>query len=107
MFAVQLPTLLVCLAAGLVILARWKEASTGAVWALFGFGLASILCIAIPIAQAGVQEWLMQSGWTVAQRASVFAALGFLWSVLRAITYALLLVAVIAGRSVPPASLSQ
>jgi len=104
MLAVQLPTLLVCFVAGVVILARWKEASKGAVWALLGFGLATILCIAIPMAQFGVQEWMTQSGWTTAHRASMFAGLGFLWSILRAVTYALLLVAVFAGRSIVPSA---
>ena len=98
MFVIQLPTLLVCFVAGVVILGRWKEASKGAVWALLGFGLAMVLCIAMPVAQAVVQEWMKQSVGTTAERASVFAGLGFLWSVLRAVTYALLLVAVFAGR---------
>ena len=99
MFATQLPTLLVCFVAGVVILGRWNEASKGAMWALLGFGLATILCIAIPVAQAGVQEWMKHSVETTAERTSVFAGLGFLWSVLRAVSYALLLVAVFAGRS--------
>ena len=97
--AIQLPTLLVCFVAGVVILGRWRQASKGAIWALLGFGLATVLCIAIPVAQAGVQEWVKQSRWTIADRASVFAGLGLLWSVLRAVSYALLLVAVFAGRS--------
>jgi hypothetical protein len=104
MFAIQLPTLLVCFVAGVVILGRWKEASKGAMWALLGFGLTTILCFAIPVAQAGVQEWMKHSGWPMAERASVFAGLGFLWSVLRAVTYALLLVAVFAGRSILPSA---
>lgn len=107
MFAIQLPTLLVCFVAGVVILARWKEASKGAMWALLGFGLATILCIAVPVTQVGVQEWMKQSGWTTSDRASVFAGLGFLWSVLRAVTYALLLVAVFAGRSSSPSPSSS
>jgi hypothetical protein len=98
MLAVQLPTLLVCLVAAAVILVRWKEASKGAMWALLGFGLSALLCIAIPVAQVGVQELMKQSAWTTANRTTVFAGLGFLWSVLRAVTYALLLVAVLAGR---------
>ena len=104
MFAIQLPTLFVCFVAGVVILGRWKQASNGALWALLGFGLATILCIAIPVAQVGVQEWVTQSGWTIAQRTSVFAGLGFLWSVLHAVTYALLLVAVFAGRASSPSA---
>ena len=103
-FAIQLPTLLVCFVAGVVILGRWKELSKGAMWALLGFGLTTILCFAIPVAQTGVQEWMKQSSWTLAERTSVFAGLGFLWSVLRAITYALLLVAVLAGRSTSPSA---
>jgi hypothetical protein len=103
-FAIQLPTLFVCFVAGVVILGRWKQASNGAMWALLGFGLTTILCFAIPVAQAGVQEWITQSGWTIAERTSFFAGLGFLWSVLRAVTYALLLMAVFAGRSSSPSA---
>ena len=103
-FAMQLPTLLVCLVAGVVILVKWKQASRGSIWALLGFGLALILCILIPVVQTSVQSWVMQSS-SVTGRANAFAGLQFLWSVLRAVTYALLLVAVFAGRSVPqPAS---
>jgi hypothetical protein len=104
MFAIQLPTLFVCFVAGVVILSRWKQASSGAVWALLGFGLTTILCIAIPLTQAGVQEWMARSGWAIAERTKVFAGLGFLWSVLRAVTYALLLAAVFAGRSSSPSA---
>ena len=99
MFTIQLPTLFVCLVACVVIVARWNEASKAALWALLGFGLTAILCLAIPATQTGVQQWMAQSGATVAQRSSVFAGLGFFWSVLRAFTYALLLIAVFAGRS--------
>ncbi|HEY4282495.1 MAG TPA: hypothetical protein VGM62_05470, partial [Chthoniobacterales bacterium] len=93
-------TLLVCLVAGMVILAQWKQASKGAIWALLGFGLATILCFAVPVAQVGAQQWMTQSGGSIAERTSVFAGLGFVWSVLRAVTYVLLLVAVFAGRSI-------
>jgi hypothetical protein len=101
--AMQLPILLVCLAAGVIILVKWKQASSGSLWALLGFGLALILCILIPVVQTSVQRWVMQSG-DIAHRASVFTGLSFVWSVLRAVTYALLLVAVFAGRSTPQAA---
>ena len=98
LFVMQLPILLVCLLAGVVVLIRWRQASSGSLWALLGFGLALVLCIAIPVVQTAVQHWVAQSG-DIARRASVFTGLSVLWSVLRAATYALLLVAVFAGRS--------
>jgi len=102
MFAIQLPTLLVCFVAGVVILARWKQGSKGSMWALLGFGLAAVLCFAVPVAQTAVQAWIKHSGHTIIESASVMAGISMVWSVLRAVTYALLLVAVFAGRSTSP-----
>ena len=102
MFAIQLPTLLVCFVAGVVILARWKEGSKGSLWALLGFGLAAVLCFAVPVAQTAVQDWVRHSGHTTIEGASVMAGISMVWAVLRAVTYALLLMAVFAGRSTSP-----
>jgi uncharacterized integral membrane protein len=102
MFAIQLPTLLVCFVAGVVILGRWKEGSKGSMWALFGFGLAAVLCFAIPVAQTAVQDWVRHSGYSTSERVSVMAGISIVWSVLRAVTYAFLLIAVFAGRSTSP-----
>ena len=99
LFAVQVPTLLVCFLAGAVILARWQECPKAAMWALLGFGLTTVLCFAVPIAQAAVQEWVRQSGHTAINGASLMTGIAMVWSVLRAITYGSLLVAVFAGRS--------
>jgi hypothetical protein len=63
MFAIQLPTLLVCFVAGVVILGRWKQGSKGSMWALLGFGLAAVLCFAVPVAQTAVQDWVRHSGY--------------------------------------------
>ena len=101
-FAIQVPTLLVCFVAGVVILGRWKEGSKGSMWALLGFGLAAVLCFAVPVAQTGVQDWIIHSGHTAIESASVMASISIVWSVLRAVTYAFLLVAVFAGRSTSP-----
>ena len=98
-FAIQLPTLLVCFVAGVVILAKWKEGSKGSLWALLGFGVAAVLCFAVPVAQTAVQDWVRHSGHTTIEAASVMAGISFMWSVLRAVSYALLLIAVFAGRS--------
>jgi len=101
-FAIQLPTLLVCFVAGIVILGRWKEGSKGSMWALLGFGLAAVLCFAVPISQFAVQDWVRHSGHTMVEGASVLASISIVWSVLRAVTYALLLIAVFAGRPTSP-----
>jgi hypothetical protein len=106
-FTIQLPTLLVCFVAGVVILAKWKEGSKGSLWALLGFGLTAVLCFAIPVGQTAVQGWVRHSGLTMMESTSVMAGSSMVWSVLRAVSYALLLVAVFAGRSAsPPASTS-
>jgi len=102
MFAIQLPTLIVCFVAGVVILARWKQGSKGSMWALLGFGLAAVLCFAVPVAQTAVQDWVRHSGYTTPESASLMAGISIVWSVLRAVTYALLLIAVFAGRSTSP-----
>jgi uncharacterized integral membrane protein len=102
MFAIQLPTLLVCFVAGVVILARWKQASKGSMWALLGFGLTALICFAIPVTQTALQDWVRHSGYTTYENASVMAGISIVWSILRAITYALLLIAVFAGRSTSP-----
>jgi uncharacterized Tic20 family protein len=102
LFAAQLPILLVSVLGCLIIGVRRNELSTASLWALMGFGLSVLLCVLIPVAQTLVQNWVIESGESMAQRASVFTVLAVVWSLLRAATYALLLMAVIAGRTAPP-----
>ena len=102
MFAIQLPTLLVCFVAGVVILGKWKQGSSGSMWALLGFGLAAILCFAVPVAQTAAQDWVRRGGHSMVEGASLMAGISIVWSVLRAVSYALLLIAVFAGRSTSP-----
>jgi hypothetical protein len=99
MFAIQLPVLLVSFVAGVVILGRWRQGSKGSLWALLGFGLATVLCFAVPVAQTAVQDWVRQGGHSTVEGASVMAGISLVWSVLRAVSYALLLIAVFAGRA--------
>jgi len=98
MFAAQVPVMIVCLAACLAIVAKWSEVSSAAVWALSGFGLALILCFVVPAGQWLVQYWLIPSH-NLAQNALIFTCLAILWSLLRAISYGFLLIAVLTGRS--------
>jgi uncharacterized Tic20 family protein len=99
LFAAQLPILLVSVLGCLVVGVRRHELSTASLWALLGFGLSVLLCVLIPVAQTLVQNWVMESGQGMAQRASVFTILAVVWSLLRAASYAFLLIAIIAGRS--------
>lgn len=99
LFAAQLPILLVSVLGCLVVGVRRNELSTASLWALTGFGLSALLCVLIPVAQTFVQIWVMESGQSMAQRASVFTILAVVWSLLRAASYALLLMAIIAGRT--------
>jgi uncharacterized Tic20 family protein len=99
MFAAQLPILIVCLLGCVVVMARKNELGGASFWALLGFGLSIVLCILIPLVQTVVQKWTIESGGSMAQRASLFTVLAIAWSILRAVTYALLLMAVLAGRA--------
>jgi len=98
LFVAQLPVLIVSVLGCVVIVARKNELAGAASWALMGFGLSIVLCILIPAAQTIVQKWVMEGGTSVAQRASLFTVLGVVWSILRAVSYALLLAALLAGR---------
>jgi uncharacterized Tic20 family protein len=93
LFAGQLPILLISLVGCLVMMGRWNDGSRAAGWALLGFGLSLALCVIMPVGQTLVQNWVVGSGQSMVQRAWAFTALGLVWSVLRAATYALLLMA--------------
>jgi len=99
LFAAQLPILLVSVLGCLVVGVRRNELSTASSWALMGFGLSVLLCVLIPVTQMLAQNWAMDSGRSMAQRASLFTVLAVVWSLLRAASYALLLMAVVARRN--------
>jgi hypothetical protein len=97
-FAVYLPRVIICLVACIVILAKWRDARGGALWALLGFGLALILCFVMPVGQTVLQHWVFQNG-DRETRMWAFSAFGMIGSVLQAVIYVFLLVAIFAGRS--------
>jgi uncharacterized Tic20 family protein len=98
LFVAQLPILIVSLLGCIVIMGRKNDLGSASGWALMGFGLSVLLCVVIPVAQMLAQNWAMESGRSLAQRASIFTVLAVAWSLLRALSYALLLMAVLAGR---------
>jgi hypothetical protein len=97
LFAVNVPTLLVCLVAGVVIMGRWRYAQSAAFWAALGFGLVLILCFVMPFGQMMLQRWVFEGGQRQT-RMWAFTAFGIVGSVLHAVIYALLLAAIYAGR---------
>jgi uncharacterized Tic20 family protein len=98
LFAAQLPILIVSVLGCMVVGTRREEFGEATAWALMGFGLSVVLCIAMPVVQTIVQKWVVEGGGNMAQRASVFTVVGVVWSVLRAASYALLLMALVATR---------
>jgi hypothetical protein len=95
MFVGQLPILLVSLVGCMLMLGRWNEGSRAAGWALAGFGLSLALCVFVPVGQVLVQKWVMSGGGGIVQRAWAFTLMGFVWSVLRAVSLGCLLFALL------------
>ena len=93
---IQIPVLLVCLVSILVAFVFWRRSPAASICALLGFGIALFLCILIPISQGMVMQMTKESG--LEARATANIALGLVWSILRAISYILLLVGVYTGR---------
>jgi hypothetical protein len=102
--AMNVPTLLVCLVAGVVILGRWREGSSASVRAALGFGIVLVLYFVIPLAQTMIQQLVLEPG-QLASRMWTFTAFGIVGSVLHVVIYTQLLAAIYAGR--PKASPSD
>jgi hypothetical protein len=102
----QLAILIAAIVGAIVTLSRWKDSPSAGFWSLLGFGLAIILCFAIPAAQAGLRYWLIQNsaGHPAGHSSTmmIFGAFNILWSLLRAASYICLLVAIYAGRPEKP-----
>lgn len=97
LFAMNLPTLLVCAVACIMIMGRWRQGSGYLFWAILGFGLALVMCFVIPAIQTVLQQWVFQSGDRVS-RVWVFSVFGIIVSILHAAVYGCLLAAIFAGR---------
>jgi hypothetical protein len=100
-FLTQIPTLVVCAVAFIMLLARGKESCPGRSWALLGFGLALGLSVVVPLVQNAVQ-FSSHPGGDLVSRAWVFTGLSLFWSLVRAVSYACLLAGLLTRRAVPP-----
>jgi hypothetical protein len=94
----QLPILLVSLVGCMLMMGRWNEGSRAAGWALAGFGLSLALCVLVPVGQLLVQKWVIGGGGGIVQRAWAFTLVGFIWSILRAVSLGCLLFALLPAR---------
>jgi hypothetical protein len=97
MLLMQLPTLIVCLVA-CIILTKRGAGSRGSSWALLGFGSVLFLCIVMPVVHTILQSWVFQSG-QHADRMWAFRIVSIVDTLLQATTYVFLLLAVLAGRT--------
>ena len=99
-FSHFIPTLVACLVAALVILAKGARAPAAALWAVLGFGLGLVLCFVLPFGQTMLQLWVFQGE---VQETRMWAITTFSWvgSLLHAAVYLILLVAVFTGRAQP------
>ena len=100
MILMQLPTLIVCLVACIIILTKRGAASRGSSWALLGFGSVLFPCIVMPVVQTILQSWVFQSGQR-ADRMWTFTTVSIISTLLHAATYVFLLLAVLAGHTTP------
>jgi hypothetical protein len=103
-FVMYLPVLLINLVAVIVCLAKWRHSPSASLWALLGFGLALLLCFIMPIGHTAIQYWAFQGAGNQTGRMWAFSIFAIFGSVLHAVIYGLLLVAVFSGRSKPTAA---
>ena len=94
--ATQLPILLVSLIGFMVALLSWRRAPAASLWTFLAFCLAFLLCILIPVSQQTVLRVMKESSFDARITANI--VLGLVWSIVRAISYVLLLSGVYAGR---------
>ena len=96
MLAAYVPVILVCLVALFVTLGRWKQAPRASLWAALGFGLVLFLSVALPAVYMIVRNFVERG--STAQSMSLYTVIGMGGALLHALAYAMLLVAIYAGR---------
>lgn len=101
-FFIQLPLLLTFAIGAVIAVLKWGTAPKASMWTLLAFGTALLLCLVIPVGQRISASIFMNAGYDF-QRVMHFI-LAFFWSVLRALPYLFLLIAVYTGRKPAPAA---
>jgi hypothetical protein len=95
----HLPILMISLAAIVIAITRWRQAPQASLFCLLGFGVIFCLSAGMPFVQHFLISGTARS--SPNNMAAVMAAFSLSWSVLVAVAYVLLTVAVFAGRSKP------
>lgn len=90
----QLPVILVCLVGLLVTLSQWNRGGSASLWALLGFALGLSASVLPALSHAAISRYLLSD-----QRYYVMNLIAICWAIVRATSYALLLVAIFAGRN--------
>jgi hypothetical protein len=95
----HLPIVMISLAAIVIALVKWRQAPSAALFCLLGFGIIFCLSTVMPMLQffliagpgrsasGGVNAWV--------------SAISVVWSLMAAVAYVLLAMAIFAGRSKP------
>lgn len=93
----QIPLMLVCIVALVMIVGRWNDFPKAAMWATCGFGIELLVCVVAPIVQVVVGRFVMGAvgygnvSW-------IYMGLAVVWGLLRGVGYGCLLAAVLAER---------
>ena len=96
----QVPSLLVCLVACVLVILDWRRGGKASLWALLGFGTVVVLGAVVPVAYAFLTARMVSGGGTAQSgMASVMAVVGFGSALLHAMGYVFLLLAVLNGRA--------
>lgn len=101
----QSPILLISAVGFAVACFNRRRAPAASAWALAGFGLSLAVSVAVPVFQVLVRQMMKNGG----NATGLYQVTNFVWSVLRALSYGFLLMAVYVGRpklTSPPPSRS-
>lgn len=94
--ASHVPAVLVCGAGVIIAIFKWRQAPSASLLCLLGSGLLLFLGIVMPIVYALIPRMMGSHDYSVTR--VVYSSLNVLWGLLAAGAYALLILAVYAGR---------